>query len=133
MPGRSSLWLLWGLALLGTLLDQGSKYAVFAQFNPGIPDGSGQYELIPSAFELRTQFTREAAPAGTGVLSRLRTAGGEYLPQVNQGALFGLGGDYKYRANTVFAVISFVAALAIACWSTRPSTSHDRFLCVALG
>ena len=34
MPGRSALWLIWGLALLGTSLDQGSKYAVFAVLKP---------------------------------------------------------------------------------------------------
>jgi lipoprotein signal peptidase len=133
MPGRSSVWLLWGLALIGTLLDQGTKYAVFATLYPGLPGECGRHALIPGAFELLTQYTREPQPEGAGVLGPLRTAGGEYLPQVNHGALFGLGGDYKYRANTLFAVISIMAALAIAYWSTRPSTSHDRFLCTALG
>ena len=55
------------------------------------------------------------------------------MPKVNQGALFGLGGEYKKYANSIFAVVSIVAALSIIFWSTRPSTARDGALCAALG
>ena len=47
--------------------------------------------------------------------------------------LFGLGQNYQVYANNFFAVVSVVAALAIAYWSLRSSTSKDRWLCAALG
>lgn len=55
------------------------------------------------------------------------------MPRVNQGALFGLGGEHKGGANQIFAVISFLAALGIIIWSTRRTTAVDGWLCAALG
>jgi signal peptidase II len=56
---------------------------------------------------------------------------------VNPGALFGLrlgvADDSVWLANTVFAVVSILAAIAITYWSLCPSTGRDRFLCAALG
>jgi lipoprotein signal peptidase len=52
---------------------------------------------------------------------------------VNQGALFGLGKDFAYLANGVFAAVSVAAALAIVVWSRRPATGRDPCLCIALG
>jgi len=129
---RSYLWLVWGLALVGTVLDLGSKYAVFARLNPG-PGESGHYELIPGAFELLTQHTPYAWGTDAGWLAPLRTLGSDYRPQVNKGAVFGLGGDFQNYANLLFALISLTAALAIVYWGTRPSTRQDRFLCASLG
>ena len=54
-------------------------------------------------------------------------------PTVNHGALFGLFGEHKHLANTAFAFISVVAAVAIAYWSLRRSTARDKPLCAALG
>ena len=48
---------------------------------------------------------------------------GESVPQVNHGALFGLGGE-RGGANAVFALVSVLAAGAIVYWSLRRSTVH---------
>jgi lipoprotein signal peptidase len=120
---------LWGLALLGFVIDQASKYLVFRWlYTPGLSDSR---EIIPGAFQLLAQHT-EQRDAG-GLLAPLRTWGGEHLPKVNHGALFGLANDYQYLANSVFAVVSVLAAGAIAYWSTRAATARDRWLCAALG
>jgi lipoprotein signal peptidase len=60
------------------------------------------------------------------------------LPHVNHGALFGLGNDHESqdnsdRANTVFAVVSLIAAIAIVAWTSRRHNLADRWLCIALG
>ncbi len=130
MVHRSYRGLLWSLALVGLTLDQITKYGVFRWlYNDGQGD---QLEVIPGVFKLLTQFssTREL---GDHWLAPLRTWSGDILPKVNHGALFGLGGEYVTLANSLFALVSVVAALAIAYWSTRPITAHDPWLCAALG
>jgi len=147
MTERSYRGLLWGLALLGTLLDQVSKYSVFKwlyephQLGDGRVVYDGEREVVPGAFRLLAQFSgRDDGPSG--VLKSLRTCGGSVLPKVNHGALFGLGGEYDtvaavgglhIGANGVFAVVSIAAALAILYWSTRRATARDFSLCAALG
>jgi lipoprotein signal peptidase len=127
---RSYRGLLWGLALLGFGLDQFTKYGVFRWlYNDGHGD---QRQVVPGVFELLTQFSGQRE-SGESVFSGLRTWSGDMLPKVNHGALFGLGTEYVTAANTVFAVISLLAAGAIAYWSTRPATVRDRALCGALG
>lgn len=135
MAERSYRWLLWGLVLLGTGLDQGSKYGVFKWLYNGGKGGS--CGIVPGAFELLAQYQeRPDVSAALSVdrgLAALQTWSGATLPKVNHGALFGLGGEYETLANGLFALVSIVAALAIAYWSTRPATARDRFLCAALG
>jgi lipoprotein signal peptidase len=127
---RSYRGLLWGLALTGFVLDQASKYGVFRWlYHSG--DG-GSYQIVPGVFELLTQFAPDRRP-GPELLVPLQSWGGEVMPKVNHGALFGLGGEYVTLANAVFAVISLVAAGAIIFWSTRSATVRDRALCGALG
>jgi lipoprotein signal peptidase len=135
MTERSYRWLFWSLAVLGFVLDQGSKYGVFhALYYDG--NGTVERDLVPGAFHLTTQFTGQRDP-GDGVLGSLRTLGGPgvphasgpVMPRVNNGALFGLGQD----ANGLFALVSVAAALAILCWSVLPTGARDRFLAVALG
>ncbi len=128
MPERSYRWLLWGLALAGTTLDQWSKYAVFNWLR----EPPGQYEVVPGAFRLLAQFDPRG-DAATGLLHTLRTLGGEGMPKVNHGALFGLGSEYAFVANAVFALVSVVAAAAIIGWSCRRATVRDLPLCAALG
>jgi lipoprotein signal peptidase len=134
MTERSYRWLLWGLALVGTCLDQWSKYGVFKWLYPS--DGlsyEGKHQVVPGAFELLAQFT-DKRDSADGLLSSLRTWSGELIPGVNQGALFG----YRFgltgtAANGFFAVVSIVAAVAIIYWSVRKSTARDFSLCAALG
>jgi lipoprotein signal peptidase len=131
MTERSYRWLLCLLVLVGLSLDQATKYGVFKWLYTEDSDG-GSYEVVPGAFKLLAQYTKEAE-TGEGLRATLRTWSAARLPKVNQGALFGLGGEYKVYANSIFAVISVAAALAIAFWSTRPATARDGALCAALG
>jgi lipoprotein signal peptidase len=121
MPERTYRWLLFGLAFLGLSLDQASKYAVFSWLS-GVEGHS--YVLFRSekdggGFQLVAQF--EPQPDGTMV------------PHVNHGALFGFLRDRKTLANNGFAVVSLLAAGAIALWSRQRSTARDLRLCTALG
>jgi lipoprotein signal peptidase len=129
-PERSFRLLLLSLALFGLLLDQGSKYFVFHWlYNDG---EGGRAAIIPGAFDLLTQFDRPDNPGHS--LHTLRTWGGESLPRVNQGALFGWKGWFSpEHSNLAFAVISLLAALAIVYWSTQKTLARDPWLCAALG
>lgn len=130
MSQRSYRGLLWGLALVGLLLDQGSKYLVFHQlYNHGQGD---RRPLIPGAFDLLTQFSQKQASADSPFYP-LQSWGGSQLPHVNQGALFGIQLSMGVSANTVFAIISLLAAASIIYWSTHRSLAHDWVLCAALG
>jgi signal peptidase II len=126
-------WLFWCLALVGFAVDQASKYGVFYALADE-KHFKGDYELVPEVFALVAEYTDKKEP-GDLPLSWLRTISSDYLPRVNQGALFGLGartGDGT-GANGLFALVSLIAAGAIIFWSTRPLARHDRFLCLALG
>ena len=138
---RSYRGLLWGLALFGATLDQVTKYGVFRWLhdNPsenGVPYQGivmqGERVVVPGAFKLLAQFTGDQEQ-GTDLLATLRTLSHSASPKVNQGALFGLGGEYAHLANAVFAGVSIVAAIAIIYWSTRRTTARDWSLCAALG
>jgi len=127
---RSYRGLLWSLVLFGTVVDQLTKYGVFKWLS-GNGEG-GKWEVAPGVFELLAQYTDKREAAGA-FLAPLRTWSSDLLPKVNQGALFGLGNEYATLANLLFALVSIVAAIAIAYWSTRPATASDPALCAALG
>jgi lipoprotein signal peptidase len=129
--------LFWGLAVFGVAADQISKYRVFRWlYNDGRGD---EHEVIPGVFRLCANFLKDretglpVRETGTGFFANLRTWGGDVLPQVNQGALFGLFNDHREAANAVFAAISVLAALAILYWGTRGAVKGDGVLTVALG
>jgi lipoprotein signal peptidase len=130
MAERSYRGLFWTLAVGGALLDQVTKYRVFRWlYNDGQGD---QFEVVPGAFRLLAQFTGKQE-TGTGFLAALRTWGGDTLPKVNHGALFGLGNDHVALANGLFAVVSLVAALALGYWGLRRARAGEGLLCAALG
>jgi signal peptidase II len=112
MATRSFRWLFWGLALVGLLLDQTSKYTIFAWLH-AVPYAESR--VIPDIFELQTRHASDG------------------VPDVNKGALFGLGQGSGDWANNAFAVISVLAAAGIVYWSTRKSTARDWALCASLG
>jgi signal peptidase II len=124
MPERSYRALLWALALTGVLADQATKYGMFAWLQR--VEGH-RYSLFsaggpredPKGFHLRAEF--ESCP------------GRNPAPHVNQGALFGLGQRLGADANTAFAAVSLLAALAIVYWAAQKGTAADRWLCAALG
>jgi lipoprotein signal peptidase len=139
MTERSYRGLLWALALVGALADQGTKYGVFHWLYNNGQDNS--QAIIPGAFDLLVQFTGQRE-TGTNFLGRLRSFSGDALPRVNHGALFGMKvldrlglahENLDYWNNALFAAISFLAAAAIAYWSTRRSLARDWLLCTALG
>jgi signal peptidase II len=131
MVARSSRWLFSCLAVCGVVVDQVSKYGVFRWlYNDG---RGGQFEVVPGGFELIARFSGQTEPAPHTLLGWLRTWSGEVLPQVNNGALFGLGNGEGGGSNWLFSLISVAAAVAIVWWSTRRSMARDRFLCAALG
>ncbi len=136
----------WGLAALGVVADQVTKYRVFRWLYEDSRinlDGSrvGDYEIIQGVFRLQTWYM-SPRETGSGLLAHygvqdhldsLRTWGGEFVPQVNQGALFGLGNTHGGPANTIFAGISVIAAAAIVYWGSRRATGRDGTLTMALG
>jgi lipoprotein signal peptidase len=156
--GTSYLWLFAILAVVGLAADQGSKYGIFTWLyadgpranepwlgdyvietdhrpdSPAYPGGTTRrVELVEGVFSLTAMHTNRADD-GDGILSALRTVSGPNLPHVNHGALF--GHDFRFSpetSNTLFAVVSLLAAAAIVYWSTRPATRADRALCIALG
>jgi lipoprotein signal peptidase len=139
--GRSYRRLLWCLALAGVLLDQSTKYGVFRWLSgraahplpsSGAEFYAGEYDLMPNTFKLFAQF-RNTPARGNDHLSFLRTWSSEDMPKVNPGALFGALSQYEKDANTIFAGVSLLAAIAITIWSFRRSTASDPTLCAALG
>jgi signal peptidase II len=131
MAPRSYRWLTVTLAVVGLTADQASKYGVFRWlYEPGTHHG--QREVVEGWFRLTAEFDRSVPPCECG-FNGLQTWSAPLMPRVNHGALFGLGGGHKGSANTVFAVISVLAAAAIVVWGTRKATAADRWLCTALG
>jgi signal peptidase II len=142
---RSYRWLFWSLAVAGLLVDQGSKYGMFAwlrhdpEYIERITPTVEKYcrTVIPDLFSFDAGYTNQPDP-GDDWRSPLRTISSDMLPEVNHGALWGIGGRPRNGEpgsdfNAVFAGISVVAAVAIVLWSLRRATTHDRFLCMALG
>src|SRR5947209_4911786 len=128
MPERSYRVLLWALALTGLVLDQASKYGVFAWLRTADDNACVLFRAADGkGFQLVAQF--EVGPGGAPVLDEA----GRPIPHVNHGALFGFLRDHKSLANGGFALISLCAALAILYWSTQKNTARDRWLCAALG
>jgi signal peptidase II len=137
MAVRTYRWLLITLAVVGLAADQASKYGVFSWlYNGGeFREASGnEREVVPGWFKLIAQFD-SATPAPTCQcgFGFLQTANAPVMPRVNHGALFGLGGGQKGDANTLFAIISIGAAIAIVVWGLRTNTARERGLMIALG
>jgi lipoprotein signal peptidase len=120
-------WLL-VLAVLGASLDQVTKYGVFHWLqqeshlhrDDATKTAVGSVDVIPNAFRLYAQYSIDPPD---GVLQ----------PQVNQGALFGLGNKHEGSANFMFAAVSVAAGVAIVVWSYRRTAPGDWLLASALG
>jgi signal peptidase II len=127
MPKKSYRVVLWALAAFGLCADQASKYAVFAWLAPVENNHHWLFKLGKEKVGDREVET------GFQLLASSRPAGdGSYTPQVNTGALFGLGREEGW-ANTAFAVISLAAAAAILYWSLRKGAARHLWVCVSLG
>ena len=84
MNQRSFRGLLWVIALLGFLADQGTKYGMFRWLYS--PTLEGLAAVIPGAFRLIAQFTPEQ-PTAAGIRAPLQAFNGPVLPRVNNGAV----------------------------------------------
>ncbi len=140
MSDRSYRVLLWGLALLGLCADQATKYGVFAWLH-------GVESHTYAVFQTEPVARRFAVVPDDDAVERFQQRGfflesafehngdvsGRPVPHVNQGALFGFLREHKTAANGTFALISLLAAAAIAVWSFQKGTAGDRWLCVSLG
>lgn len=111
--------MLWALAVAGLLLDQASKYGVFEWLSGGEGHSYVLFGTEDNGFRLIAQFERDGS--------------GGWKEHVNRGALFGFLRHWDSWANSGFAAVSLLAALAIAYWSTQPATARDPWLCAALG
>jgi signal peptidase II len=119
-------WLLI-LAVLGASLDQVTKYTVFhwlqsdnhLRRDDANNTAAGSVDVISNAFRLYAQYSIDTD--------------GALQPQVNQGALFGFLNEHKGAANSIFALVSVVAAVAIVIWSYRRTSPGDWLLSTALG
>jgi signal peptidase II len=131
---RPYLWLFALLAIVGFVADQTSKYVVFAKLYPSESESLSKIDVIPGAFALRT-FHMSDRDTGDGPFAFLRTISGDRIPHVNRGALFGIGNADAESGgwNTLFLLVSVLAACFVFFWASRPSVASDRFLCIALG
>jgi lipoprotein signal peptidase len=133
---RPYLWLFAILAITGFILDQTSKYGVFAYLYTEEPlfRERPHITIVEGVFQLEALHTHER-DLGDDWRSPLRTISGPCLPHVNRGALFGIGnGDRESGgANSIFAVISVLAAGFIIGWAYRPIVAKDWLLSLALG
>ena len=128
MIERSYRPLLYALAFLGLALDQTSKYVVFAWLAERPRNTFPLFQTQDQqGFVLVAQFERNEDG------SWKRDDAGRKVPHVNHGALFGFLRDYESYANTGFAVVSLLAAVAIVLWATQRATARDRVLCTSLG
>lgn len=131
MAERSYRKLFWGLAAAGAVFDQATKYGAFRWLYNGGEEG--EWPVVSDVFSLRARYL-PTTDAGTGLLAALRTWSAERVPDVNTGAVGGLSlGLSPAQSNLAFAVISLVAAVAIAWWAWRPQARRDRGLSMALG
>jgi signal peptidase II len=157
---RSYVWLFCALAVFGLVADQASKYGIFAalysngesretevvlgtfdvvsepepQATPRGPYATRKLKLAPGVFDIVASHTREVHDPSEFAYT-LRTLSGDHRPFVNRGALFGWGGGHGEGEdlNTLFGIVSLLAAVGITFWSTRSATRRDRVLCAALG
>ncbi len=130
---KTYLFLFLSIAVIGLVLDIGTKYWVFASLYPDetFPHGKS-FPLIPGAFSLTAQFTPKVDTT-TGFLGYLRTISGDRIPHVNHGALFGFGQTQGDRANLAFLLVILLAAIAIGYWVIKTAAKEDFFLCLSLG
>jgi lipoprotein signal peptidase len=108
------------------------------QYIPG-----GRYDVVPGWFGLIAQYNppRRVEPDADW-RHGVQTWSAPKLPHVNRGALFGMGANQDgsaeseqqaENANTLFAVISLIAAGGIAVWGVLRGKQADAWICAALG
>jgi lipoprotein signal peptidase len=164
MPNRSFRWMLLALAVVSLGLDLGSKYGVFRWLYNGEKSAregpfeswvmakhwregtdlyvpGGRYNFLPGWMGLTAEYQVTDKPNEETWLNALQTwstSPKQRMPHVNQGALFGIGGNpndpaQSKRANSIFTYVSFIAAIAILVWGLQKHNASDCWLCCCLG
>ncbi len=110
MSGRSYLRWFWIVAGLGFVLDIASKYAITAWLEPS-----------------RGLWNDPRGGIWTPYLQFI------HKPDVNQGALWGAGGQFGGTANYLFAAFSVLAGAVIIYVVMQPSNRGDLLLNLCLG
>ena len=160
MPARTYRWLLITLAVVGLTADQVTKYQVFRWLyneHRAVDHGAfqtwvqaerwgekqdekkeqiylmgGRFDLVSGWFGFTAEFDPTIPTCDCG-FQKLQTWTRRSCRAVNHGALFGMGGEHKGKANGVFMAVSVVAAIAILIWGMRRSTAREKWLMAALG
>ncbi len=110
----------------------------------GAPPGitGGRSDVWPGWFGFIAQYHRTPRQPDTDWRNSLQTVSANELPVVNRGALFGMGANHDgspeaeqqaQNANTLFAVISLIAASGIVAWAVWRGKKADAWICAALG
>ena len=135
----------WLLAITGCLVDLGSKEWVFAALPEEDFSSPEQYAGAHHSQYIGAHHTlwqasgdnpdNQLVPPGFHLHIAYRVdAEGHQVPHVNQGALFGLGGQaWGGVANGVFALVSLVVAVALGLYVTLKSLDLGWLLTLALG
>ena len=154
MAHRRAQALLLALAVVGLGADLATKYGVFRWlYNDRQPirddrfeswmtaerwtkDGpqfiaGGRYDVLPGWFGLIAEYKVDTAT--NDWRKSLQSYSAPLLPRVNEGALFGLGGEYGREANATYAAVSGLAALGILIWVFWPGRQIAWWVAVALG
>ncbi len=122
---------------------------------PGVQ--GGRYDVIPGWFGFIAQYNPPLrTDSDKDWREGLQTASAPKMPHVNRGALFGMGANQggandpnltpdqrlaelrnaeqqAETANTLFAVISLIAAGGICVWTVLRGKRADAWICAALG
>ncbi len=128
-------WLFFGLAVACFGVDQASKYLVFRWLYRGGEFAEvlgNSVEVVPGWFKLIAQYDPDT-PWNDDWRRPLQSWNGPMRPRVNPGALFGLGQSHRSTANTVFAAISALAAIALLAWGYCGQPSRQLGLAIPLG
>lgn len=110
----------------------------------GAPPGitGGRSDVVPGWFGFIAQYHRTPRQPDADWRNGLQTVSANELPVVNRGALFGMGANHDgspeaeqqaQNANTLFAVISLIAASGIVAWTIWRGKKADAWICAALG
>lgn len=136
MPPRTYRMVFVIVAALALITDIASKYGMFRWLYPAneVQLGiiHGERDVIEGWFKFVAEFNPTTKP-NDGLLGSLQTWSAPVMPRVNQGALFGMGGNHKSLANGIFAGISILAVVGVIIWVWRSAVKEDAWMCIALG
>lgn len=102
----------------------------------------GRSDVVPGWFGFIAQYQFTPRQPDEDWRKGLQTVSANELPIVNRGALFGMGAkqdgspeaeQQAQNANTLFAIVSLIAASGIVAWAIWRGKKADAWICAALG